>query len=112
MSIDGIGKPPGGAGPLGGSGAPVPVRGESFSIGASPAVDETGGSAELTSLSRGEITLNEYLDVRVNEAVQPFESKLAPDQLEFVREALREQLASDPALIELARRATGTLPTE
>ena len=44
------------------------------------------------------------------EATTGAEGALSPVQLDFVREALRDQLAADPVLIELVRRATGSAP--
>ena len=37
-------------------------------------------------------------------------SGLPAAQLDFIRETLREQIASDPVLVELVRRATGATP--
>jgi len=36
--------------------------------------------------------------------------KLSPDQLEFVKQSLRDQMATDPVLIELVQRTTGAAP--
>jgi hypothetical protein len=64
----------------------------------------------LEQLRRGEIDLDRYLDVQVNAAMSHVSGGLPPAQLEFIREALREQIASDPVLVELVRRATGEMP--
>jgi hypothetical protein len=107
MGIDGIGKPPGGlplGGPSGASGSPG--TGASFRVeGAAPAPDVQ--SSELDKLTRGEITLDDYLDARVSEAVRHLEGKLGAEQLAFVRQTLRDELATDPVLVELVRQATG-----
>jgi hypothetical protein len=60
----------------------------------------------LQRLEHGEITRDQYLDARVDEAIAPFAGKLTRDQLDFMRTTLREQLELDPMLIELTRRAT------
>ncbi|MBN1609570.1 MAG: hypothetical protein JW940_23260, partial [Polyangiaceae bacterium] len=62
----------------------------------------------LERVRSGELSLDQYLDGRVQEAVQHLVGKLSPDQLDFVRETLREQLSSDPVLVELVGRAVGT----
>lgn len=118
MSIDGIGKPPGSnippAGGVGGvSGASRTA--EPFKVGAEPlGTASTSGSKvseALASLQRGEVSLDHYLDTRVNEATSHLQGKLNPDQLEFVKQSLREQMATDPVLVELVQRTTGSVPT-
>ena len=60
----------------------------------------------------GELSLDQYLDGRVQEAVQHLVGKLSPEQLDFVRGTLREQLSSDPVLVELVQRTVGTESAE
>jgi hypothetical protein len=105
MGIDGIGKPPP-IGPSGGPAAPAPAGGE-FSVGPASEAQPTG---ELARLERGEIGLDVYLDGKVNEATSHLAGKLSPDQLAYVRQTLRSELASDPVLVELVRRTTGKTP--
>jgi hypothetical protein len=102
MGIDGIGKPPP-IGPAGGVSAPEATGGEFRLSG----VEGAAPSSELSRLERGEIGLDAYLDARVNEATLHLSERLAPEQLEFVRRTLRSELAADPVLVELVRRATG-----
>lgn len=85
------------------------LAGEKFELGAER-VDAARGPELLEGVQRGEVELDTYLDVRVDEAVGHLEGKLSPEQLEFVREELREQLRNDPVLLELVRRATGQIP--
>lgn len=59
------------------------------------------GSAALAKLKRGESTLEEYLDERVNHAVAQLPAWLSSEQRETVRETLRFQIASDPGLEEI-----------
>ncbi len=105
MGIDGIGKPPP-IDPTGGPTAPAAAGGD-FSVGASGEVRPTG---ELARLERGEIGLDAYLDGKVSEATSHLAGKLSAEQLAYVRQTLRTELASDPVLVELVRRTTGKTP--
>ena len=131
MGIDGIGKPPGSnipsAPPISGAGSapgtePFKVErgagasattGTAGASGASATAGASGAKASeaLGGLQRGEISLDQYLDTRVNEATSHLAGKLSPDQLEFVKHSLREQMATDPVLVELVQRTTGSVPT-
>ncbi|HTU61906.1 MAG TPA: hypothetical protein VMF89_25790 [Polyangiales bacterium] len=105
MSIDGIGGPPR-IGPLNPSSAASPTEGtEAFRVDADTATAPVEQTL-IARLERGEISLDAYLDQRVEEAVAPFSAKLDPGALSFMRSSLREQLAEDPVLVELVRRAT------
>jgi len=57
----------------------------------------------------GEIDLNRYLDLKVNEATAHL-SALPEQDLKSIRNALRDRLASDPTLVELVHTATGRFP--
>jgi len=102
MGIDGIGKPPP-IGPAGGAQAPAASGGD-FRL---PGAEGAAPSNDLARLERGEIGLDAYLDARVTEATGHLRDRLAPEQLEFVQRTLRSELAADPVLVELVRRATG-----
>ena len=106
MGIDGIGKPPGIPPTPGGSGV-TPSRAETFRVAEAAPVEASGQSEALGRLQRGEIDLDTYLDTRVADAVVHLENKLPPEQLDFVKQTLRDQLATDPVLVELVRRAAG-----
>lgn len=109
MGIDGIGQG-GGASKIGSGVTSVGgPDGEKFEV-ATEGVERSEGAELLEQVQRGEVQLDAYLDVRVQDAVGHLEGKLSPEQLEFVKEELREQLRSDPVLMELVRRATGQLP--
>jgi len=112
MSIDGIGKPPGaGIGGIGGvTGSDSAQAAEPFKLDASAPTASGKVSAALSSLQRGELSLDQYLDGRVSDATSHLVGKLSPDQLEFVKQSLREQMATDPVLVELVRRTTGAAP--
>jgi hypothetical protein len=107
MGIDGIGKPPG-APPVPGVSGPEALRGEAFRVGEAESVEAPHGSDALGKLQRGEIDLDGYLDERVTDAVAHLENKVSGEQLDFIRQTLRDQLATDPVLVELVRRAAGT----
>lgn len=115
MGVDGIGGS-GGRPPVHGPGAAELARTERVNAdpvqgtGAAPAAGGIAGSAPLQQLARGEINVDQYLDTRVSVALQHLEGRLPPSQLEFVRQALREEMSSDPVLVELVRRTTGSTP--
>ena len=124
MSVDGIGKggprapgevaetPPGEARGVERSGRAFEV-GQSALVGqpapAAPAtpVEASAASEALEQLHRGQIGLEAYLDARVSDAVKHLERRLSPEELDFVRASLKDQLRTDPALVELVRRVTG-----
>ena len=115
MGIDGIGKPGPGLPPLalGGVGpATGPASAEPFRVEAGAPAEPAGRSEPLDRLGRGELSLGEYLEARVVEATAHLEGRLTTEQLEFVKSSLRQQLETDPVLVELVRRATGSLPAE
>jgi hypothetical protein len=60
-------------------------------------------SEALMRFRRGEISLSEYLETRVEAAVEHLRGRVSSEQLETVREVLRESLASDPAVLERMR---------
>ena len=111
MGIDGIGKPPGAGAPPGASGIghtdPAAPTREAFKVEKASAAEGASAADPLSRLQRGEIGVDEYLDQRVSHAVEHLHGKLSAEQLDFVRNSLREQLSTDPVLIELVRRATG-----
>jgi hypothetical protein len=110
MSIDGIGKPGGPApGAPASPAAPASPSPASFAVGgatAAPAAASSGSDA-FSALERGELTVEQYLEARVESAVAPLVAKLSPEQLEFVRGELRGALETDPVLVELVRKSTG-----
>ena len=114
MGIDGIGKPAGAG--IGGIGSIAGKEGvgaaEPFKLDPGAAASSGGKvSAALASLQRGELSLDQYLDGRVTDATSHLVGKLSPDQLEFVKQSLREQMATDPVLVELVQRMTGAAPS-
>jgi hypothetical protein len=113
MGVDGIGgnggRPVHGIGP---SDLAVTDRVSSDAVptaGVKGAAGTTGSTA-LGQLERGEINVEQYLDTRVAEAVRHLEGRVPASQVDFVKKALREELSSDPVLVELVRRTTGSPP--
>jgi hypothetical protein len=119
MSIDRIGKggPPGAPPPEKAGGGRVTGSGHAFEVTdprAAAAPTKAVGALEPspTALDRwraGEIDLNAYLDLKVNEATAHL-AALPTAELEAIQHALRERIASDPMLVELVRTATGHVP--
>jgi len=115
MSIDRIGK--GGGGPpvsgIGQGGSPsaseVGSKGGEFKVQkAAPA--EGVATEPLDRLRSGEISVSQYIDIKVEQATAHLDKRVGAEQLSFIRESLREQLATDPMLVELVKSATGALP--
>jgi hypothetical protein len=116
MGIDGIGKP--------GSGVPTPgsVSPASSTSGkdfgkvlegtSTQAAEAATASPDLTKLANGELSLDQYLDARVDAAVAHVQGQLDASQLAYVKSSLREQLSTDPVLVELVKRATGADPSQ
>jgi len=118
MGIDRIGK---GGAPAPGSPSTVSSTeaverasdvGRAFDPGARNAVQgpstvEAAPSTALQRLQAGSLTLEDYLDHKVDEATAQL--ALPHVELDAVRAALRERLASDPTLADLVRSATGAV---
>lgn len=121
--IDGIGKRGGAGGVIGpadGTSAPdAPKTTEpttSFrevaatrAAQATQATADVTGSAPLDQLRAGTIDVNGYLDRKVDEATHALHG-LPKHELDVIRHTLRQQLSTDPGLIELVQKATGALP--
>ncbi len=114
MGVDGIGKS-GGIGASRGIEAPPstePSPADSFSVEPGAEAGGAVGPDELAQLQRGELTVEQYLDARVQDATRHIVDSLPADHLDFVRKTLRAQLESDPVLTELLRQTIGRRPTE
>jgi hypothetical protein len=68
------------------------------------------GAGPLERLRGGEIDLDRYLDLKVDEATAHLRG-LRTHEMEGLRSLLRAELASDPALLDLVQQATGQRPT-
>jgi hypothetical protein len=110
MGIDRIGKPPIPPSPSGSVTGATPSAGETFQVGKASAADSAAPTSLLDRLKSGELNLDQYLELRVTDAVQHLDGKISAEQLDFVKQSLREQLRTDPVLVELVRRSTGMTP--
>ena len=125
MGIDRIGKggapPP--AGPASSKGAgpsdrvrgpepsrPFEIRPERAGEAAKAAEIGATGSSPLERLRTGQIDLNGYLDLKVDQATAHLHG-LSPAELGAVKTMLRDQIAQDPSLTDLVKQATGRAPT-
>ena len=89
--------------------APFPTVSETP---AAPAPSVAGVDATtLRRLRSGELTLDGYLDAKVAEATGHLQG-VAPAALQAIRDALREQLASDPGFADLVRTVRGSAPPD
>jgi len=111
MSIDRIGKRPQteGVSPPTDAAPATRAAGQPFQVERAAA---TGGATPLDRVRAGEITLEQYLEQKVHDATDhlALAGTVSPEQLSFIRSSLREQLATDPVLVELVRAATGGTP--
>lgn len=113
MSIDRIGKPPSAAPP---AGASIASTGSQRPFSIREAEQASGAGAPATAASpadqvrRGEMSIDAYLDLRIDEATRHLRGRLGPEALAQIQGTLRAQLASDPLLQELVKSATGQLP--
>ena len=117
MGIDRVGKSGGAPAPLPGAEDASKATGASRTFeahvddAAARGVERASGAAAspLEKLRAGEVDVHGYLDLKVDEATAHLQG-LDATELQAVRKMLREELASDPGLAELVRRATGQLP--
>jgi hypothetical protein len=117
MGIDRIGKngPPAPVPEAAGPSGVRPANG-TFDVPAAtaPHLDAAGSASQAEPVARGalerfragEMDLGGYVDAKVHEATAHL-SALPPAELEGIRSALRQRLASEPTLIDLLHTATG-----
>jgi hypothetical protein len=113
MAIDGIGKPPisGVATPLGGVDVSGVAPRTEFAIKSAtqseaPAAASPVESSLVGQLESGQLSHEQYLDIRADQAVHHLVGRLPAEQVDLIRTTLRERLSTDPLLISMARRAT------
>jgi hypothetical protein len=73
------------------------------------ATEAAEGSSALARLRAGEIDVNGYVDLKVDEATKGLEG-LSPAELDDIKKVLRDQMSTDPGLTDLTRTATGHVP--
>lgn len=77
-------------------------------IGGSTARDSArSGSDALQKLKRGDITLEEYLDARVERALVRLGRLVTEEERSVLREVAREHAMSDPVVQAYVQRALG-----
>ena len=110
MAIDRIGKggPPAEV-PKADAGKPTGAAERTFEVRTEKAQAAGAAGSALDDLRAGKIDVEGYLQRQVDEATAHLRG-LLPADLEAIRSTLRQRLASDPALVELARQATGHAP--
>ncbi len=114
MGIDRIGKkapPPPPPNEAVGSSRTAGVAG-AFRVETPPPANPVGrvdASGALELLRAGKVDLGGYLDLKVDEATAHLQG-LPRVELDAIRRAVRDRLASDPTLVELVRTATGQIP--
>jgi hypothetical protein len=118
MGIDRIGKGAGGVAPLPGAQGTGKTEGatRAFEVRAEPGATKEVDAAKgvtgtpLERLRAGEVDVHGYIDLQVDEATAHLKG-LDASELESIKSLLRDELAGDPGLADLVRRATGHLPT-
>jgi hypothetical protein len=75
------------------------------------ATEKVDATSPLARLRAGEIDVDRYVDLKVDEATRGLKG-LPPTELAEIKKALRDQVATDPALGDLVRAATGSVVTE
>ena len=73
-------------------------------------VDATSPTTPLARLRVGEIDVNGYVDLKVDEATHSLNG-LSAAELDEIKSVLRDQMKSDQGLADLVRTATGKMPT-
>jgi hypothetical protein len=73
------------------------------------AAESAQSASPLTRLRAGEIDVNGYVDLKVDEATKGLDG-LSAAELDDIKKVLRDQMATDPGLADLVRTATGQMP--
>jgi len=66
--------------------------------------------APTARFERGELSVEQYLEALINDAIRLVESTLPANRVEWMRELLRRQLETDPVVRERVRRVAGRHP--
>lgn len=124
MAIDRIGKggavPPSPEGAGGVSGPSAATPGFKVDRAATPeaatatqhasSVDASQATTPLARLRAGEIDVHGYIDLKVDEVTSKLHG-LSGEELADIKSVLGDQLRTDPGLADLARTATGKMPS-
>lgn len=63
-------------------------------------------STELGQLRRGELSLEQYVEARVDVATRHLRGRVSKERLEMVREVVRKALSTDPISQQFIRQLT------
>src|SRR5512140_2070495 len=113
MPIDPIGK--GGGIPQApaatGPDAASPAKPFEVSAGAPAQKADAAGavSGPLADLRAGKIDVNQYVDLKLDEATAHLKG-LHASELAHIRDVLKEKLVHDPQIADLVRQAAGSVP--
>lgn len=69
-------------------------------------------SAALERVRRGELSVDDYIEERIDQAMAHMDPRLSAEQRARAREVLREHIAGDPMLSEQLARLTGKPPNQ
>lgn len=72
-------------------------------------IDATSSASPLAQLKSGAIDVEQYLDLKVDQATKTLDAMPAGELAE-IKKMLRDQLASDPMLVDMVKSATGKAP--
>jgi hypothetical protein len=111
MGIDGIGKsgpPPSLDGPAGKQAGATSAPETEFRVERTQATP----SNDLERLERNEISREEYLNNRVEQATAHLQGHLSPERLNEVKQQMLAQLEVDPVLRRLVQRVTGVAESQ
>ncbi|MGC4068846.1 MAG: hypothetical protein QM784_30220 [Polyangiaceae bacterium] len=67
-------------------------------------------SEVVRKVKAGEMTLDEYIEHRIEEASSHLRGKVPSETLENLKFVMREKIRTDPLLVEAVHRATGITP--
>ncbi len=68
-------------------------------------------SDELRQVQRGGMSLDAYLDAQVERAIAHLKGQVSAERMALIKDVLRDQLATSPAIAELLRQAGVPTPT-
>lgn len=108
MAVDGIGRPPAPGLPsqaTGVIGTENTTRAEfAVEVASPPRASDAVGAVDsdlVRRLELGQITREQYLDIKAEEAVAHLVGQCPTEQIELIRTALRDQLCDDPVCLRL-----------
>ena len=83
---------------------------EATQAGKAEKLEGASAASPLARLRAGEVDVNGYVDLKVDEATKGLHG-VPPADLAEIKNMLRDQMRTDPGLADLVRTATGTMPS-